>query len=257
MIPANKIANLLYTATLLLLIGGWAFWELSLWWMLLPTAVWLGLKIGGSIFIHWNYYLFSHCSKKTDQRKVALTFDDGPDEANTAKLLDLLDEYGVRATFFVIGKKAKQQPALVKMIHKRGHLLGNHSYEHGKFFDLYNVWRMRNELLVTHEHLYKITGIKTLLFRPPYGVTNPVLARSVKVLGYTSIGWSVRSFDTSRSSAQTMQRLTKKTHPGAIVLLHDTTPDIIQITRNYLEWLKNNQYSVVPLDQLLSIEAYE
>jgi len=254
---ANKIANLVFLYLMLLLMGGCWFWEWSLWWVVYFTLLLIALKILGSVFIHLNFYLISHCSIKTGERTIALTFDDGPDENNTPRLLDLLDQFGVKATFFVIGQKAKKQPSLLKMIHNRGHLLGNHSYTHARFFDLFNFWRMRNELLWTHELIYRITGIKTLMFRPPYGVTTPVLARAVNRLGYISIGWSLRSLDTCRTPDKTLERLISKTQPGAIVLLHDTTPNIIDITRNYLEWLQKNQFQVVSLSQLLSIEVYE
>ncbi|MFA5419004.1 MAG: polysaccharide deacetylase family protein [Bacteroidales bacterium] len=253
----NEKANLTFAFVLLLLVTGWWFWQWSLWWMVLPLVVLMITKILGSIFIQCNFYLHSFCRKKTDQKLISLTFDDGPDEILTAQLLDLLDEFGAKATFFVTGQKAKKNPELIKLIHKKGHLLGNHSYSHSRFFDLFNARRMRNELLWTHEQIYKITGLKTLIFRPPYGVSNPILARTIKQLGYFSIGWSVRSLDTMKTADQTLERLIAKTHSGAIVLLHDTSPEIVKITRNYLEWLQTNRYQIVPLNQLLSINVYD
>jgi peptidoglycan/xylan/chitin deacetylase (PgdA/CDA1 family) len=253
----NNIVNIFYLAILVLIIASWWFLEFSLWWIALPTILWISLKVLGSIFIQWNFYTYSHCRKKTEQKWVTLTFDDGPDEKNTPKLLDLLDEFQVKATFFVIGQKMIKHPDLIKMIHKKGHFLGNHSFSHAKFFDLFNYSRMFNELLMTREYIYKLTGIKTKLFRPPYGVTNPNLAKAIRRMGFYSIGWNVRSLDTIKTSDETIRKLKTETRPGSIVLLHDTTKDIVQITRLYLEWLQKNQYSVISLSQLLSINVYE
>lgn len=253
----NQIINIIYTILLVVIILSWWLFGISLWWIVLPTAIWTGLKVLGSIFIHWNFYMRSYCQKKTDQKVIALSFDDGPDEANLPDLLNVLDEFQVKATFFVIGEKAKKHPALIQQISNNGHVIGNHSYTHARFFDLFNLSRMFNELLMTREQIYKITGAKSLIFRPPYGVTNPNVAKTIQRLGFKSIGWSIRSLDTSFSPDKTIERLIKKTHPGGIVLLHDTTSDIVRITRQYLEWLRMQQYSVISLSHLLSIEVYE
>jgi len=230
---------------------------MSGWWIGPLVILWLVVKGIGSFFIGLNFYFFSHCSAITNERIVALTFDDGPDDKLTRPLLDLLDEKGAKATFFVIGEKVLDYTHLLKEIHRRGHLIGNHSFSHARFFDFFNFTRMRFELVRTRELIYKNTGVKAQLFRPPYGVTNPVLGRAIRALQLVSIGWSVRSLDTTRSPEKALQRLIKKTHPGAIILLHDTTPDIVEMTKKYLDWLKSNDYRVVSLDQLLTIKAYE
>ncbi len=253
----NQIVNSAYTVFAIIIIFGWWLFEISLWWIVLPTAVWTGLKVLGSIHIHWNFYMHSYCQKKTDQKVIALTFDDGPDEAILPELLSLLDEFRVKATFFVIGEKAKKHPNLIQQIHNNGHVIGNHTFSHDRFFDFFNFSRMFNELLLTREQIYKITGAKSLIFRPPYGVTNPNVAKTVQRLGFKSIGWSIRSFDTSLSPDKTIERLKKETHPGGIVLMHDNTTDIVRITQQYLEWLRMQQYSVISLSHLLSIEVYE
>ena len=95
------------------------------------------------------------------------------------------------------------------------------------------------------------------LFRPPFGVTNPLLKIALNNTNLISIGWSVRSFDTNKSTKNVISRLKKKTHPGAIILLHDSKERIIPILEAFLPWLKNNGYRVVSLEELLQIDAYE
>jgi peptidoglycan/xylan/chitin deacetylase (PgdA/CDA1 family) len=96
------------------------------------------------------------------------------------------------------------------------------------------------------------------LFRPPYGVITPNLATISNLLNYGVIGWNIRSFDTTKDSAQTIsQRIEQKIKPGAIVLLHDTTDKIVQVLENTLIFAKENDYQIVSLEQLLQIEAYD
>ncbi len=253
----NRLSNSLFVLVLTAMSAAWWFLSISLWWFLLPVSIWIAFKVLGAIFIQWNFYFFSHTQARTNERMVALTFDDGPDEVHTPDLLKLLAEFEVPATFFVIGEKVKKNPNLLKAVHEQHHLIGNHSYSHARYFDFFNFSRMFNELIHTRELIYKILGIKTLIFRPPYGVTNPTLARVVRRLGFVSVGWSIRSLDTVKSLESTLEKLQRDTHPGGIVLLHDTTPHIVDLTRNYLSWLRENHYRVVPLNQLLNIQVYE
>jgi len=116
---------------------------------------------------------------------------------------------------------------------------------------------MENELNRTTEIILQTTGKKPKLFRPPYGVTNPLLKKALKKTGLVSVGWSVRSLDTVKSTEQVLEKLKRETHPGAIILLHDTHEKIIPILTAFLPWLVQNGYRVVPLDDLLKIQAYE
>lgn len=118
------------------------------WWSLIVVfVVYSALLVIGSVNIQLNFYIKS-LTKLEDKKSILLTFDDGPDEVNTPKMLDLLDQYKAKAAFFMIGDRIVQHPNLVKEIHQRGHIVGNHSYSHSNrflFFCQQNVRRIRGD----------------------------------------------------------------------------------------------------------------
>jgi len=227
----------------------------SWWWSILVLFVWINLLVLGAIKIRWNFFMVSINKGKHDKH-IALTFDDGP--ANeTATILDILKEHDVHAAFFSIGKNAAVHPDLVKRWHNEGHLIGNHSYGHGFNFDWQSVQIMEHELQQTNELIERITGKIPKLFRPPYGVTNPNLARAVKRLGMTSIGWSLRSFDTTaKSKEQLLQRILGRLKGGDIILLHDSMTITREILTELITEAQKKGFTFVRVDQLLDIEAY-
>jgi peptidoglycan/xylan/chitin deacetylase (PgdA/CDA1 family) len=226
------------------------------WIISIPILIYIFLLAYGAFRISNNFYFKSLCSAITDEKIIALTFDDGPDEKNTEALADLLNSYEAQATFFCIGKKIADNKNTLRKIDRQGHLIGNHSYSHSTLFDLYASDKMKKELGETNDLIFEAIGKKPLLFRPPYGVTNPALRNAVKQLGMQSIGWNLRSFDTVRNKEKVLRKLIKRTQPGAVALMHDTTEDILEITQSYLEWLKKEGYKVVSLEQLFNIHAY-
>jgi len=172
-------------------------------------------------------------------------------------LLKLLAKYNVKATFFCVGKNVESYPEIARSIINNNHIIGNHSYFHSYYFDLLSSYQMKKEITHTNDIIYKNCRIKPKLFRPPYGVTNPMLKKAIKKSGLTSIGWSLRSFDTYKATEVVKKRLKKNTKPGDIVLLHDTVDDAVVIVEDYLIWLKEAGYKVVSLDRLLKIKSYE
>lgn len=154
---------------------------------------------------------------------VALTFDDGPSPEHTPKILDILDEAGVKATFFVIGRKAEAHPEVVRAIVRRGHAVGLHSYGHDRLFSLKSLAFVREDLRRGAEVLRSITGERAVMFRPPIGHTNPRIARVVKELDLVVVGWSVRALDglSAAKPERVAARVMPKLRDGAIVLLHD------------------------------------
>lgn len=154
---------------------------------------------------------------------VALTFDDGPSPSSTPKILDLLDAAKVKATFFVIGKKAEAHPDLVRMILDRGHAVAMHSYAHHRLFSLKSATYVRADLSKAVAVLEEITGEAPVLFRPPIGHSNPTIARVVKELGLEVVGWSVRALDgvAAADPKRVAARVTRGLRDGAIVLMHD------------------------------------
>ncbi len=231
--------------------------NLSFWWLVLPLFLYLIFLIIGSIKIGLGFYFKSLCKVKTTEKIVAITFDDGPHEQVTKELIELLQKHKVPATFFCIGYNISKNKALLKKMAANGHIIGNHSYTHHRWFDLYSSKKMVAEIEATSKEIERSIGKYPILFRPPYGVTNPMLKKAVEKTGMISIGWSLRSFDTIKSVNKTFEKLKNKTKPGSVVLLHDNDLKIIPIVEEYLKWLEENNYKVVSLADLFNIEAYE
>jgi peptidoglycan/xylan/chitin deacetylase (PgdA/CDA1 family) len=123
-------------------------------------------------------------------RKLALTFDDGPNPAITPKLLDLLDRFNAKATFFLIGRYVRETPELVREIAARGHLIGNHTETHPNLFKL-SQKSIRVELRLCHDAIASALGRPPQWFRPPYGFRNPWVVPAARELGYRTVMWSL------------------------------------------------------------------
>ena len=152
--------------------------------------------------IRLGAYVRSLCRNRAAGRVVALTFDDGPDPEQTPRVLDTLRAHGVRATFFLIGSKAELHPEIVRRMAAEGHAIGIHTWSHTPGFPMLRSGAMAADILRCRESLREITGVETDLFRPPYGVTNPMVARAVKRTGSRCVGWSIRSLDTLRQRSR-------------------------------------------------------
>jgi peptidoglycan/xylan/chitin deacetylase (PgdA/CDA1 family) len=137
-----------------------------------------------------------------------------------------------------------------------GHSIGNHSYSHSFFIDFKNVQGFKDELNQTAELIFNVIGKRVKLFRPPYGVTTPNLAKAAKLLDYRIIGWNIRSLDTTKDSVEVItQRVQSQIKSGAIILLHDTSAKTIQVLERTLNFAQTNGYKVVSVEQLLKMEA--
>jgi len=189
---------------------------------------------------------------------VSLTFDDGPDKIITPLVLDILKEYDIKATFFLIGKKAEKHPYLVKQIVEEGHIIANHTYSHSGFFPLSNKKRVKEEIKDCNVVIKNAIGRKSKLFRPPFGVTNPIIAKVVKEKELKAIGWSIRSLDTMNKSRESInKKVISKLHPGAIILLHDSCRDADVLLKQLILSILEKGYKILPLDEMLNIEVYE
>ena len=224
------------------------------WLLVVLAVVYIYLMVMGSAKICSGFYIDVFCRGRTGEKLVALTFDDGPDEIHTPVILDILDKHQVKATFFIIGSKAEKQQDLLRQIVLKGHTPGNHSLSHAFFFDLFGRKKMEQDLKNAEEVIKKVTGNKPDLFRPPYGVTTPVLAKVVKKLGYRAIGWSVRSLDTSIKDAEKVsKRIMGKLHPGAVILMHDTQNITPEALEKVIIIAKEEGYRFAGLDELLGV----
>ena len=221
--------------------------------MLTAFLVWASADVGS------NIYLKTLCRAKTTERVVALTFDDGPNEVTTPRVLDVLKRYGVQATFFVVGQSAEQYPEIVQRIVSEGHTVANHTYSHKALFPLSSAQSVKEELQRCNDAIASITGQSVNLFRPPFGVTNPIIARVVKAMGLQAIGWSIRSLDTlsGRSREQICRRICNRLHPGAVILLHDRCKDAEILLEMLMTQLSQRGYKVVSVSELLNIRRYE
>ncbi len=173
-----------------------------------------------SMSIRSNFYL--KAINHNNSEKIVLTFDDGPHPRHTLRILDILDKYDVKAVFFMIGKNVNSYPDVAKEVADRGHQIGIHSQNHNYYFGILESKKLKMEIMKCAETIKNTIGLSTNLFRPPFGITNPIIAGEVKKQKLTTIGWNVRSFDTVTEKAdKIISRIMKKVGKSSIVLLHD------------------------------------
>lgn len=219
---------------------------LSIWFAVFSFLVLPLVFFVISFQIQWNFFLEAINYKRTPQKILALTFDDGPHPKVTPQILDLLKKHNAKATFFCIGQHAEKYPEILKRILEEGHEVGNHSYSHKNTFPLFGESQIKKELQQTDAILKQ----ENKLFRPPFGVTNPTIAKVIKETGHLVIGWNVRSFDTVTKDPQTIaKRVLKKIKPGSIILMHDTQPQSLEALKIMLPKLKDYQFATISLLQ--------
>ncbi len=227
--------------------------------LLVAAVLLLAFGYYASFFIDSKVYVKAFCRGSGRARKIALTFDDGPEEPTTARVLDVLARHQVKAAFFLIGAKAERCPGLVRRMVEEGHIIGSHSFNHTSLFPFGSRKKIADELEKTRDTLKEITGKTVCLFRPPFGVTNPAIAAAIHTGGYQTVGWSVRVFDTRGyvSRKRIRKRLLKKLHPGAVVLLHDRCGKADELVESFIVAAQEKGYEMVGLDELLNMQAYE
>ncbi|AUP79586.1 polysaccharide deacetylase family protein [Flavivirga eckloniae] len=250
-----KSVNIITIIVLLVLIFTGNFFK---WYVFALVIVWFLVTIAGSFFIKWNYHLKSlHCNKTIKGNKIAITFDDGPHPEFTPKVLELLKKYDAKATFFCIGKHIETYPNIFSEIIKQGHTVGNHTYTHANNFGFFKTKNVIRELQKTNDIVKNIMGLTMQLYRPAFGVTNPRIKRAIKETQLQSIGWNVRSLDTtSRTPDKIFKRVTKNLSKGDIILLHDTSLKTITVLERLLLFLQKQNIESVTIDSLFNIKAY-
>jgi peptidoglycan/xylan/chitin deacetylase (PgdA/CDA1 family) len=192
----------------------------------------------------------------TDVKSVTLTFDDAPDENNTYKLLEILKEHHVKASFFMIGGTMKDDNiTVVKLTHDLGHLVLNHSFNHPRMTDL-NVSAMDSQLNRAAERIESITGEYPILFRPPYGSINTTVVDVINDHNMTTVLWSLDSLDwTLKDPEAVIQNVTSNVRNGDIILMH-RNPISVAALPKIIENLKAKGYAFVRLDNMLDIKPY-
>jgi peptidoglycan-N-acetylglucosamine deacetylase len=224
-------------------------------WLLL---LYVSVLFCGSYFIRLGYFFKSVNGVKTKEKVVALTFDDGPVHQATSEILDLLKEHNTEAAFFCIGKNIPGNEDLLKRMIKEGHMIGNHSYTHDHFFDLFGSAKMLRDIEEMSRSCRIVTGYSPRLFRPPFGVTNPNLKRALQQGKFVSVGWSIRSFDTIiRDEKRLLDRIFRRLKPGTILLLHDTSQTTKKILVRLLKGISERGYKTIRLDKMTNLIPYD
>jgi peptidoglycan/xylan/chitin deacetylase (PgdA/CDA1 family) len=215
----------------------------------LTTLVVLFSWIAFNIFsVKHSLFLKSICRIRTKEKVVFLSFDDGPSDQFTPVILDILKRNNVKASFFCIGQHAEVYPDLVRRISSEGHRIGNHTNSHNWKNAFKPSSIIEAEIDRTNNILFDITGSKPELFRPPFGITNPSIAKAIKGSGMQSVGWDIRSFDTiSKDPQKLVRRISDKLRPGSIILLHDNREITSRILNELIETIQNKGYKIVSL----------
>jgi len=198
----------------------------------------------------------SYNSVTVDGPFIAMTFDDGPSAVLTPRLLDILKQRNIKATFFVLGQLAQEHPEIIARAVAEGHEIANHSWDH-KALTKVGDGGLKHELSDTSEAISKVTGKPVTLMRPPYGATNARLNKAFeKEYGMKVILWSVDPLDWKRPGPQVVsQRIIAGTRPGAIILAHDIHPGTIEAMPPTFDALLAKGYKFVTVSELLAMES--
>lgn len=224
-------------------------WSLS--YFIWGFIAWFLLILYGSFFIQTNYHLKAITKVKTNKKVVAITFDDGP-STYTKEVLDILDKHTAKATFFCVGKNIENESTLFKSIIERGHSVGNHTYSHSKDIGFSWTKTVIAEIEKTDEVIEKYRGSKPKYYRPPFGVTNPRIARAINKTKHEVIGWNIRSLDTLiHDENKIHNRIVRQIQPGSIILLHDTSERSVHVLERLLIHLDSINYRSVTVEELL------
>ncbi|ALN89559.1 polysaccharide deacetylase family protein [Lysobacter gummosus] len=229
---------------------------LALWWRfgwaagLLAMLVSHGAMFWGTLWPRSRLFGPVLARLPTQARAMWLTIDDGPSD-DTPAMLDLLDAYGAKATFFLVAERAAARPQLAREIVRRGHGIGNHSQSHPQaWFWALGPGRMAAEIEQAQAGLRAVTGVTPRWFRAVVGMANPFVSASLKKLALARVAWSARGFDGVRGEPDSVvARIVADFRPGAIVLLHEGAPhgNNVAIVEGVLRAMKDAGYvAVVP-----------
>ena len=191
------------------------------------------------------------------EKKIALTFDDGPHKTYTAEILDILDEYGIKATFFVIGSNVERYPELIKRAWADGHEIGNHTYSHPHLTNI-EADTLYREMVETENILIDMLEYRPKLFRPPEGFYSQTVSTTLERLDYIPILWTVDTMDWKKPTADRIAKtVMDHTEAGVIILCHDfvsgksNTPAALRI---FIPKLLEQGYQFVTVSELLMSE---
>ncbi|MGJ8672632.1 polysaccharide deacetylase family protein [Rubritalea sp.] len=222
----------------------------GVWWMVSGQFL-LGIGLHGLVVapLLWgtlnpNSRLFGAIQTRTGSKDLWLTLDDGPDPVSTPVILKLLEEYGVKATFFVIGEKVEKHPDLLQAIYESGHSIGNHTWSHPQeSFWCKGPVRTFREIVSCQRSIRSILGVEPIFFRAPVGHSNVFVHAVLRRANMRLMGWSSRGFDgVTHNVSDVAKRITGTMEPGAIVLLHEGSENAKELVEIALIHAKNQDW---------------
>jgi len=235
------------TVVALSMVGPWVFGIIGLAYVI--TLGWGVFDIGSQFFGETKW--------KGKGDAVAITFDDGPDPKHTPAMLDMLAEEGVKAAFFVIGKKAEKHPELLRRMVDEGHVVGNHTFSHTHSFGMMAEESVREEMRKGSDAVRDVIDRVPRYFRPPFGVMNPTIAKAVKAEDVTIIGWDLRSRDGVGTTAkQILNRVLPRLPKATLLLFHDTNPNSLEAVREVIRTCRSVGRAIVSVEELTGVSPY-
>jgi peptidoglycan-N-acetylglucosamine deacetylase len=196
----------------------------------------------------------TYAQVRVDQPYIAMTFDDGPSAENTPRLLEMLKQRNIKATFFLIGQNVASNPEIVRRILADGHEIGNHSWTHPQLSKLSDD-RVTAEITKTQDAIKDASGLTPTILRPPYGAITPRQREWIEnQFGLSVILWSVDPFDWKRPGASVItQRILSQVRPGAIILSHDIHKQTVDAMPATLDGLIAKGYKFATVSQLIAM----
>ena len=204
--------------------------------------------IQSSYLLDKDAELYKAYYEKKNRKVVALTFDDGPNPATTNQALDTLSKYGIKATFFVLGKNVSGNEEILKRMKADGHVIGNHSWSHPILSQL-SLDEAKKQITDTEDVLTKVLGSSSKLMRPPYGAITDDIRNS---LDLSFIMWDVDSLDwKNKNEASILTEIQREVKNGSIILMHDIHAETVNALPKVIDYLKGQGYDFVTIPDLL------
>ena len=215
-----------------------------------PTGQWYGRTFAGGV---------------RESKQIALTYDDGPNDPHTLKLLDVLAKHSVRATFFMLGRYVRQRPDIARAVAQAGHVIGNHTFTHPLLI-FESEARTRTELLDCRSALQDAVGEHSNLFRPPFGGRRPATLRIARELGLQTVMWNVTGYDWNAPPAAVIEKkVARQMRGGDVILLHDgghramgaNRAQTVIATDNLIRRYKSEGYEFATVPEMMKAVNYQ
>jgi peptidoglycan/xylan/chitin deacetylase (PgdA/CDA1 family) len=194
-------------------------------------------------------------------KQIALTYDDGPNDPHTLKLLEVLARHSVRATFFMIGRYVQQRPDIARAVAQAGHVIGNHTFTHPLLI-FKSEEQTRKELVDCHQALQDAIGERSTLFRPPFGGRRPATLRIARKLGLQTVMWNVTGYDWNAPPAAVIEKkVARQMRGGDVILLHDgghramgaDRAQTVMATENLIRRYRDQGYEFVTVEEMRAV----